>query len=38
MRFDWITWGAWSLGLLVFIIWIVQTTREFVEIFKQKAK
>ena len=35
MNFDWISWG---LGVLVFIICIIQTTREFKEIFKERSK
>jgi len=37
MTFDWVSWGAWGLGLLVFLIWIVQTSREFRDIFKDKG-
>jgi len=38
MKFDWISWGTWSLALFVFIIWIIQTTKEFREIFREKGK
>jgi hypothetical protein len=36
MKFDWISWGTWSLAVLVFIVWVIQTTREFIEIFREK--
>ena len=38
MNFDWISWGIWGLGVLVFIIWIIQPTKEFRGIFRVKRK
>jgi len=38
MKFDWISWGTWSLAVFVFIIWIIQTTKEFKKIFQEQKK
>ena len=34
--FDWITWGIWSIGFAIFIIWIVIPIREFKVMLKHR--
>jgi hypothetical protein len=38
MKFDWITFGIWIAGFTVLIIWIIQSAKEFKEIFLSQRK
>jgi hypothetical protein len=38
MKFDWITFGIWIAGFAVLIIWIIQSAKEFKEIFLGQRK
>jgi len=38
MRFDWLTWIIWVIGLAVFIFWIIFPVKEFIKLMKEKVK
>jgi hypothetical protein len=38
MKFDWITFGIWIAGFAVLVIWIIQSAKEFKEIFLSQRK
>ena len=38
MYFDWLTWSVWSVGLVLLVYWLIQTTREFKEIIVSQKK
>ena len=38
MYFDWLTWSVWSLGLVLLVYWLVQTTKEFKEIIVSQKR
>jgi len=29
MAFDWVTWGIWSVGFVILVVWIWVPLREF---------
>jgi heme exporter protein D len=29
MFFDWITWSIWGIGLIILVLWLVETIKEF---------
>jgi hypothetical protein len=29
MMFDWVTWGIWSVGFVILVVWIRVPLREF---------
>jgi hypothetical protein len=29
MYIDWITWGIWSMGFIILIVWIIVPVQEF---------
>ena len=38
MFFDWITWGIWSIGVLILIIWMIETVKEFRVLFAEQRE
>jgi len=38
MYFDWITWGIWLLGFIIFIIWIIVPVKEFRKLLADRKK
>ena len=38
MYFDWLTWSVWSLGLVLLVYWLIQTTKEFKEIIVSQKR
>lgn len=34
--FDWLTWGIWSIGFAILVIWIVVPIREFKVMLKHR--
>lgn len=29
MFFDWITWSIWGIGLIIVVLWLIETIKEF---------
>jgi hypothetical protein len=38
MYIDWITWGIWTLGLVLLLYWCFETAREFRNLFARRKK
>lgn len=38
MKIDWITWSVFAIGAAMLLYWCVQTTREFIELFRRRLK
>ncbi|MEA1912342.1 MAG: hypothetical protein U9N06_00695 [candidate division WOR-3 bacterium] len=38
MKFDWVTWSIWGVGLAILIIWIIQSAKEYRGILKRQNK
>ena len=38
MFFDWITWGVWGIGLLILILWLIETIKEFRILFSEQTE
>ena len=38
MFFDWITWGIWIFGILILILWLKETIREFKILFSEQSE
>jgi hypothetical protein len=38
MLFDWFTWGVWSIGVVILLLWMIKTIREFRILFAEKLK
>ena len=38
MYFDWVTWGIWSIGLIILIVWIYVPAREFSQLIRDRRK
>jgi hypothetical protein len=38
MFFDWLTWGIWSIGILILILWLKETIREFKILFSEQSE
>ncbi|MBN2289329.1 MAG: hypothetical protein JXQ83_08350 [Candidatus Glassbacteria bacterium] len=36
MNFDWITWGIWSLGLLILVVWVYVPIKEFRQLLHER--
>ncbi|MGA7723202.1 MAG: hypothetical protein WCA84_18695 [Ignavibacteriaceae bacterium] len=38
MYFDWITWGIWSIGFVILVIWILVPIKEFRKLLASRRK
>ncbi len=38
MYFDWFTWGIWSIGFIILVIWIWIPIKEFRKLLNKKKK
>lgn len=38
MIFDWVTWSIWSIGVLILVLWTIETIKEFRTLFSEEAK
>jgi len=38
MRFDWLTWLIWAIGLAIFILWIIYPVKEFISLMRERIK
>lgn len=38
MKFDWITWSIWALGLIILIVWIIVPVRELKTLIHARKK
>jgi len=38
MFFDWITWSVWGIGVLILILWTIETFKEFKALFTEEAE
>ncbi len=36
MTFDFITWGIWSLGFIILVVWSYISLKEFVQILRRR--
>lgn len=36
MKFDFITWGIWSLGFIILVVWSYISLKEFVQILRRR--
>jgi len=37
MYFDWITWGIWSMGFIILVMWIIVPIKEFLKLKRERA-
>ena len=38
MYFDWITWGIWSVGFIILVVWILVPIKEFKRLLKKRKE
>jgi len=38
MFFDWVTWSIWGMGVLILIVWMVETIKEFKALLFEETK
>ena len=38
MLLDWLTWAVWGIGVLILILWVVETIKEFRILFSEQSE